>query len=332
MEKPIISVIVPVYNVENYIERSIKSVVNQKPFSENKVEIIIVDDGSTDSSPKICDRLSKEYAMINVVHKKNGGVANARNEGIKLAGGRYIQFLDPDDELEPEVCEAIISSLKNEPDVLICRYNETDTKTGIKTECNYTLNENAVSSLSHGALLEELISGRLYQWYSWLYVINSDFLKRNNLYFKNLRCCEDAVWVPEVLYKAKKADYLSLPVYNYYINRSESLTKKTDEKTYNDKIKAISLIFNFCKENNFSNELTCKMMGNLSPVYMALLADNRLYGKDKSNKYLQEIKKFDICLKYSVQADKRYLYKLRKIIGIKAMVYLLFARKKLICK
>ncbi|HEM5303194.1 TPA: glycosyltransferase family 2 protein, partial [Streptococcus suis] len=94
MSKILLSVIIPVYQVEKYLKRCIDSVLAQKFID---YEIILVDDGSTDSSPAICDAYSAEYPHISVIHKENGGLSDARNVGIKHAAGEYIFFLDSDD-------------------------------------------------------------------------------------------------------------------------------------------------------------------------------------------------------------------------------------------
>lgn len=104
MEKPKVSIIIPVYNVEQYLERSIDSALSQ---TLDNIEIILVDDGSPDNSPGICDRYADSYENISVIHKQNGGLASARNAGLKVATGEYIFFLDSDDWLEKGGIEAL---------------------------------------------------------------------------------------------------------------------------------------------------------------------------------------------------------------------------------
>ena len=96
--KPLLSVIVPVYNVEKYLKRCLESILVQ---SWNDYEIILVDDGSTDSSAQICDVYAEKYEMIRVIHKENKGLSDTRNRGIEEASGEYVYFPDSDDWLEP---------------------------------------------------------------------------------------------------------------------------------------------------------------------------------------------------------------------------------------
>lgn len=115
-----VSVIVPVYNREKCIQKCIQSIQRQ---SYHDVEIIIVDDGSTDRTQEICDILQKEDARIIVYHQKNQGVAAARNRGIDLAHGKYLQFVDSDDTVEPFLCEKLINKQKETgADLIICGY------------------------------------------------------------------------------------------------------------------------------------------------------------------------------------------------------------------
>ena len=107
--KPIISVIIPVYNIKNYLEECLNSVMNQ---TLKEIEIILVDDGSTDGSAKICDDFASIDARIKVVHQKNQGAGMARNTGIEIASGKYITFTDGDDYLETSAFETLINTIK----------------------------------------------------------------------------------------------------------------------------------------------------------------------------------------------------------------------------
>lgn len=109
---PLVSVVIPVYNVEKYLERAVKSVVRQ---TYSNLEIILVDDGATDSSPELCDGLASSDSRIHVIHKTNGGLSSARNAGINQASGEYVAFLDSDDWFEADVidyCLSLISEHK----------------------------------------------------------------------------------------------------------------------------------------------------------------------------------------------------------------------------
>ena len=115
-----ISIIVPVYNVEKYLERCVKSIQNQ---TYSDLEIILVDDGSPDSSGALCDQYAKEDKRIKVIHKKNGGLSEARNYGIEAATGSYIMFIDSDDWIDLDMAEMLCKlSNKYDADIVECSW------------------------------------------------------------------------------------------------------------------------------------------------------------------------------------------------------------------
>lgn len=124
----LISVIVPIYKVEKYLDKCIASIIGQK---YRELEIILVDDGSPDSCGEICDRYSAIDSRIKVFHQKNGGVSDARNTGIMQATGKYLSFVDGDDYIEPDMIEILYNNLTdNNADISICNYHTLGEKTG----------------------------------------------------------------------------------------------------------------------------------------------------------------------------------------------------------
>lgn len=128
MAIPIVSVIVPVYKTEKYLDRCIQSIVNQ---TYKELEILLVDDGSPDHSPEICDEWAEKDDRIKVIHIKNSGVANARNAALKIAQGDYIAFVDSDDYIEPDIYERLLAILTNgHADIAVCDYQINDEQRG----------------------------------------------------------------------------------------------------------------------------------------------------------------------------------------------------------
>lgn len=117
---PLISVIIPAYNCQKTLERALNSVIDQ---SYTNLEVIVVDDGSTDETPMLCDRIAATYDRISVIHKQNGRQASARNVGLKACRGEYILFLDSDDELQINCCEIVIKHLSINPDFVLFGFN-----------------------------------------------------------------------------------------------------------------------------------------------------------------------------------------------------------------
>lgn len=124
------SIIVPTYNVKLYVEECVDSLLNQKYVD---CEIIIVDDGSTDGSSEVCDKLKLKDSRIIVVHQKNGGLSAARNTGLKHAKGEYIGFIDSDDIVSPSMFSDMINTLeKNKADVAVCNFEVFNKEITIK--------------------------------------------------------------------------------------------------------------------------------------------------------------------------------------------------------
>ena len=120
MSMPIISVIVPVYNVEKYLSKCLESILNQ---SFSQFELILVNDGSTDASGEICNEYAQKYEKIKVIHQKNGGLSSARNTGIDNATGKYIGFVDSDDYIVPEMYKNLVETAKKyNAQMVTCRY------------------------------------------------------------------------------------------------------------------------------------------------------------------------------------------------------------------
>ena len=120
MEEELISVILPIYNVEKYLEKCLKSVINQ---TYKNLEIILVDDGSKDNSPQICDEYAVKDKRIVVIHKSNGGLSDARNAGIEIAKGKYITLIDSDDYVEKDYVQFLYQLIKeNNAEMSICSH------------------------------------------------------------------------------------------------------------------------------------------------------------------------------------------------------------------
>ena len=225
-KEPLVSVIIPVYNVEKYLERCITSVLNQK--SNFPYEIILVDDGSTDSSGRICDSYHKSCVII---HKKNEGVSSARNEGIKRAKGKYVYFCDSDDYIEEDTLSYLVDLIETPTCVLaICGFyvNEELRDYGLKGNID-------VLSTKKGA---KTISGNPYftGGYLWNKLFKKDIIEKNSLLFdERFAIYEDLLFVHT--YIATCDDNASIRVgglgkYHYCLRPFSAMTSKrlTDKK------------------------------------------------------------------------------------------------------
>lgn len=205
----LISIIVPVYNVEKYIKTCIESLINQ---SYKKLEIILVDDGSTDNSGKICDQYAEIDSRIIVIHQKNGGAANAKNAGLKVATGEYLTFADSDDYVELDAYESMVSLLlEHNADVVQCGFrqiyshrSEQYTFSGQQQFNEVEYLERYTTHWTCGLLWDKLYRRELFE----------------NIYFEEGHVVDDEFFTYQGIMKAKKIVLDSMIVYNYRQRKS----------------------------------------------------------------------------------------------------------------
>lgn len=206
MEEDLISVIIPVYNVEKYIERCIESITRQ---TYTNLEIIIIDDGSKDNSKAICQKLENKDKRIKIYSQENKGAAAARNYGISKANGEYIGFVDSDDYIEEKMYEELIHSLKeNNADIAICgRYIENKDNNIV-----YTSKENRLLMTSDEAL-SEVNSLKSFDMSPCDKLYKRAIL--NEVKFPEGKNSEDFYFMYEALFNCEKIFYFSNPLYHY---------------------------------------------------------------------------------------------------------------------
>lgn len=225
MNQDLISIIVPVYKVEKELERCVKSLVHQ---TYEKIEIILVDDGSPDSCPMLCDEYAKQDTRIKVIHKKNGGLSDARNAGLDIAVGKYVLYVDSDDYIELDACERLLNGAVDDVDFVvgackeICGKNVSYQKhTNIKPETVYNSKDFVIASIKN------------FEWYApaWLNLYKREFLLKNSLYYKVGYLFEDIEMLPRLFLAASKVSYVDYPFYNYIIRENSIMTSSnTAEK------------------------------------------------------------------------------------------------------
>lgn len=230
---PLVSIIVPVYNVSNYIERCIQSVINQ---TYSQIECIVVDDCSPDDSMDKCCRLIERYngpiRFIILHHESNCGLSAARNSGIEKATGDYLFFLDSDDELLGECITLLVSVTEPHPNVEIVQGFIKHSVKGLGNIPPYLFDIDYVED-------NNWIRAHFYRTDNRLPVqatnklIKTDFLLKNQLYFKEGIIYEDALWMYYVVKKLKKFAVVKEVTYNYYVNSdSISRTITSERATY----------------------------------------------------------------------------------------------------
>ena len=219
-----VSVIVPVYNVEKYLTECIDSIVKQT-FED--LEIILVDDGSTDTSGNLCDDWAKRDPRIKVLHKKNGGLSSARNAGLDVAKGQYISFVDSDDKIDKNFIKFLFNDIKDtNSDIACCNYYSFDLNGRFKQGKSFQ--KRIVLTSIEGK--EKLLMENYYKCYAWNKLYKYELF--NNIRYPVGKLFEDIDTTYELFNKSNQISYRSTPLY-YYRQRDNSITASSfTNKTY----------------------------------------------------------------------------------------------------
>ena len=238
-EKPLISIIVPVYDVERYLQKCIDSILAQT-FTD--FELILVDDGSPDNCPALCDAAAAKDARIRVLHQKNGGLSAARNAGLDVARGEWIGFVDSDDYISPEMYEILYKAVQSTgADLALCDYVKVD-ETG------------ALCTQTHVAVPQKSLTGReLLQKAYWTTVQ----IAWNKLYHRTIfaqlrypvgKLNEDFFVIPEICLNTQRAVVVPEVLY-YYVQRGDSIMGKSRTLRHYDAAEAAQHYWNCLVEN-----------------------------------------------------------------------------------
>ena len=220
-----VSVIIPVYNVERYLERAIQTLCAQ---TLKEMELIFVDDGSADGSGALIDAAVVRCGLCSAIHKKNGGLSDARNTGLVLARGEYIGFMDPDDEVAPDMFEKLYeSAVKHHSDLVLCGYREIFSDTFIE--------ERSIDLPEYGddpsLPVSAFIKGR-YGGYAWNKLYRRSTIEEHQIRFPvGIHLVEDNVFFCEYLKYVMRFSVVNQPLY-FYIRRSDSLCARYHDRQF----------------------------------------------------------------------------------------------------
>ncbi|WP_338587255.1 glycosyltransferase [Clostridium baratii] len=240
----LVSVIVPVYNVEKYLDKCINSIINQ---TYRNLEIILIDDGSTDNSGKKCDYWAGKDRRIKVIHKENGGLSDARNIGIANAEGEYISFIDSDDFIDLDMIEYLLNILiKNNCQISICDFRKIYENTSKEYSIKYK--KEKISVYSNIESIRYLLKDKKIQNYAW----NKLYLKKlftDECYYPYGRKMEDIGTTYLLFYNANRIAVSNQSKYNY-LQRKGSIVNNEDIKFIIDKYELSEKRFNEINKRN----------------------------------------------------------------------------------
>ena len=235
----LISVIVPIYKVEEYLDRCVESLINQ---TYKNLEIILVDDGSPDNCPQMCEAWAQKDSRIKVVHKENGGLSDARNAGFEVATGDIISFIDSDDWIEPEMFGTMLSQMKkDDSDIVSCgvKWVEEDGSV-IRT---VTVSEDSV--LDTHTAMQELINDNRVKQHVWNKLYKYDMIK--DIPFEKGKYHEDVFWSYQIVGRAERVSVITKSFYNY-VQRGNSIMGDGYSPKRLDALDAMKLRCEYVKE------------------------------------------------------------------------------------
>lgn len=317
----LISIIVPVYQVERYIKECIESVIKQSYINW---EMILVDDGSLDNSGEICDRYSKVYKRIKVIHKENGGLSDARNKGVEQAIGEYVIFLDSDDYWSDKFfLEKINNHIECNPQHELILFEAKrlieDTKEFVNDN---KLDINFINNNNKNEIIKNLIVSKSYSMSACTKVIKREFMVTNELLFEKNLLGEDLDWFFKVLLNVRYIGAIESINYIYRV-RKGSITQTISLKNIEDQFwilnKWIPII-----END-------KTLGEYKKYYLGILAysyviDLLLYSqleKENQEKIEKKVKAYAYLLDYDVNKIISITRIVYRMLGLNLTAYLL---------
>lgn len=278
----LVSIVVPVYKVEKYLEQCVRSIQNQ---TWKELEIILVDDGSPDRCGKMCEAYREQDQRIQVIHKPNGGLGDARNEGAKAAGGEYLLFVDSDDYIAGDLVEKAVKAAKETgSDIVLFDYYYVEN--GEKEHRSYDIPPGRALNLADEKRL--LLAPPA----SWIKLFRREFYRKAGITFPVGTYYEDLATTPQLLLEAERIVYLKEPLY-YYVNRRESIMGSRDyERNCRDIVRVLNKVLRYYKGKGMYDRYRYEL------EYLAFM-----------NVYFEPSKRMTLY-----KADKTYLLKLQRYI------------------
>lgn len=225
----LISVIIPVYNVEQYLHECVDSVLGQ---TYQNFEIILVNDGSTDSSGMLCEEYAEQDDRIRVIHKENGGASAARNVGLDMMKGEYVYFLDSDDWLDNKAFEKILKIMhKENADVVFFDAYAVDETQGIRTK-EYYSHKKVYTSGKGTVIMEELLSNKEFHVTPWHMFFKKTFLEKEKIQFVEGIIYEDMIFAYQVFSTADRVAYIPEYLYSRRFRANSVMTSEIKEKNF----------------------------------------------------------------------------------------------------
>ena len=307
------SIILPVYKVENYLCPCVDSILNQ---TYKDFEVILVDDGSPDRSPEICDDYARKDSRVKVIHKQNGGQADARNVGLEAAQGDYVCYIDSDDFLANEgVLQLLADKTASNPDIVHYKFMEWFESDGHIADCRFDYKVSTVGR-TVAEIYCDLVDKDAYYNSAWSKIIRRSLLMDNNIRFEKGIVGEDNEWYYHVVMVAESLILIDEPLY-VYRRRQGSTTTSATRKNLIDQLYVLNKWENLLKERKEdarAQVVKCSLAKQYCSaliIYAELTDVSDLYNQLEEKVYL---------LNYSKTKRVKMFRLVKTIFGLKGLI------------
>lgn len=317
-----VSFVVPVYNVEKYLRQCVESILCQ---TYQDFELILVDDGSKDTSPQLCDQLAIEDSRVKVIHKQNGGLSDARNAGIAVAKGDYLIFIDSDDFwMDKDDLRKLMG--------VAMQHKECDF---IGFNCSYyypskgsfrpwsPIGEELQMPISGSRALCLLSSSGTMPMSAWLKLISRKFLVENNVFFKVGQLGEDIPWFINLLEKASSCLFVNNYIYAYRQNVSGSITASGGERSFDNLLDIIKNELTLLDKRTFEDDAKDALRSFLAYELSILISTVNTLPKSRRKTMRKELKNMCWLLGYTINPKVKMVSTVYRIGGFRITELLL---------
>jgi len=317
----LISFVIPVYNVQSYLKDCVLSITSQ---TYQEIEVILVDDGSKDESPAICDKLASNDKRVRVIHKKNGGLSDARNCGIKAVRGEYVVFVDSDDFwIGQDSLQKLVKIIADNKDIDFINFN-CCYYYGDENFTKWVAFDNSLSKPTDSDfVIQKLVASGTFPMSACLKVISTKLLRQNELYFKVGLLSEDIPWFIDLLDCSSKSLFINEYIYAYRQNVGTSISQNFGEKNFDSLMSIIKNELDKLETRRFTLETKNYIKSFLAYEFCICLANINRLGKEEKNEKYKELLRYKWLLKYKQNPKVRNVSIAYSVLGIKAVEYLL---------
>lgn len=313
-----LSIIIPVYNVEQYIESCVKSVITQ---TYQDLQVILVDDGSIDSSGALCDQLAKQDTRIQVIHKLNGGLSDARNAGLKVAMGDYVAFLDSDDVylLSDGLAQLMALAQAEQPDVLL--FQAVDVYPNHQT-VRKAYDVEYMATHSGAEVFAQLVRTQSFNMSACFQLIRRELLEKHQLYFEKGLLSEDVDWSLRLWRHVEHVRAINLPMYGYQHREGSITTTYTIRNLRSYEHIFAKFVALYQHKENGDGLYWKTVMGYLAQMYTNCLYNYGQLTRSERKECYSVLRDYAILLDHSISIKSDRVVVVKKCFGLRLSICL----------